>query len=96
MLPYYRNIEIKPAVVGGGVEFDIGLEGYCADDFDTALRVIDCVLNRESILHRGVLATPVWDGALSFEIKQQVFTVDGPNSNMRKFAAMTLIDALLG
>lgn len=91
----YRNIEIVPAEVAAGVEFFIGAEGYCADSIDDARRVIDNVLDHECITHRGVLAAPVWDGALSFEIGQQRYTVDGPDSQSRQLAARLLIDALL-
>lgn len=91
----YRNIEIAPANVASGVEFFIGAEGYCADSVEDARRVIDNVLDNECITHRGVLAAPVWEGALSFEIGQQRFTVNGPDSEARQFAARVLIDALL-
>ncbi|MBS0241816.1 MAG: hypothetical protein JSS20_06530 [Proteobacteria bacterium] len=77
------------------MDFSIGVEGYSADSVEDARRIIDVVLDTECVVHRGVLAAPVGDGALTFEVAEQRFVVDAPSAGARQFAARALIDALL-
>lgn len=93
----YRGI----ALVDGSypVNFRIGPTQYGADNLAEARALIDGVLDVESIVHRGILATPYRDDGtsdpLAIEIDGRLFLVNAETDADRKMAARALVDGVL-